>query len=325
MEHAIKIFDLIPKSDAHITAFLDAIFEVQQKHGADIQSFLTYWDKKGNKLSISTPETTNAVQIMTIHKSKGLEFPVVIFPYANTYIFEEIDLKYGQRLLPNLFLGFQELLSKKTRGSGNMEKQEALLFDEEQQKLHLDAFNLLYVALTRAEVSLYIISDKDLNKDGSHKPNYFSGLFIHYLKSVGLWNGNIEDYSFGTLPKKLEVEKIKEYEHLQIPFGYTHKNRPSFNIVTTAGMLWDTAQEEAIKKGNIIHHILGLIQTYKDINPAVKRALQQGLILPDEQSGVKDKLLQVVTHPKLISLFSEENQVYNEREILLATGQKLMT
>jgi len=324
MEHAIKTFDLIPKSDAHLTAFMDTIFEVQQKHGADIQSFLTYWKKKGKKLSISTPETTNAVQIMTIHKSKGLEFPVVIFPYANTYIFEEIDPKIWTTVDPGTFSGFQELLLSKKQEVKEYGEQEALLFQLEQQKLHLDAFNLLYVALTRAAASLYIISEKDLNKDGSHKPKYFSGLFIHYLQSKGLWDSDTVNYSFGTLPKKIGVKNNEEYEHIEIPFGYTHRNRASFKIVTTAGMLWDTAQEEAIKKGNAIHYILGLIHTDKDVKSAMKRALQQGLILPDELSQVKDKVLEVVTHPKLIPLFNEENQVYNEREILLDTGQKLI-
>ncbi len=324
MEHAIKIFDLIPKSNAHITSFMDAVFEVQQKHGADIQSFLTYWEKKGDKLSISTPETTNAVQIMTIHKSKGLEFPVVIFPYANTYIFEEIEPKIWTAVAPETFSGFQELLLSKKQEVREYGEQEALLFDEEQQKLHLDAFNLLYVALTRAEASLYIISEKDLNKDGSLKPNYFSGLFIHYLESKGLWDANTEDYSFGKRPKRLVVKNIEEHQHLEIPYSYTHKNRPSFKILTKAGMLWNTTQQEAIKKGNVIHYILGHIHTYKDINAAVNLALKQGLVTPNEISSIKDKVIQVVTHPKLIPLFSEENTVYNEKEILCVTGQKLI-
>ena len=322
LEHAIKVFDLIPNSDAHLTAFMDAVFEVQQKHGADIQSFLTYWDKKGNKLSISTPETTNAVQIMTIHKSKGLEFPVVIFPYANTYIFEEIEPKIWASVAPSSFSGFKELLLSKKQEVREYGKQEALLFDEEQQKLHLDAFNLLYVALTRAETSLYIISEKDLNKDGSHKPNYFSGLFIHFLQSKGLWDKNKEDYTFGTLPKPLKAKHIN-HEQVEIPYCYTNKNRPSFKILTKAGMLWDTTQEEAIKKGNTIHYILSHVHSHKDVSPALKMALQKGLIILEELPDIKDKVFQVVTHPKLIPLFSEENTVLNEKEILLANGQKL--
>ena len=322
-EHAIKVFDLVPNSDAHLTAFMDTVFEVQQKHGADIQSFLTYWDKKGNKLSISTPETTNAVQIMTIHKSKGLEFPIVIFPYANSYIFEEIDPKLWTTVAPSLFSGFQELLLSKKKEIKEYGEQESMLFDEEQQKLHLDAFNLLYVALTRAEASLYIISEKDLNKDGSPKPDYYSGLFIHFLQSKGLWKIDTEEYSFGILPKSSNNKTANNF-HLEIPYLYTHKNRPSFKILTKAGMLWDTNQEEAIKKGNTIHYILGHIHNHKDVDKAIELALTKGLITTSERTSIKDKVMQVVTHPKLLPLFKEESTIYNEKEILLSNGQKLI-
>ena len=322
LEYAIKIFDLAPTSDAHLTAFMDTVFEVQQKHGADIQSLLNYWEQKGNKLSVSTPESLNAVQIMTIHKSKGLEFPVVIFPYANTHIFEEIEPKLWTTVNPDSFSEFKELLISKKREVREYGQQEALLFDEEQQKLHLDAFNLLYVALTRAEASLYIISEKDLTKNGSHKTDYFSGLFIHYLISTGLWDTNTLDYKFGTLPKHLVTKQIKT-AHFEIPFRYTHKNRPDFKILTKAGMLWDTSQEEAIQKGNNIHYILSHVKDVEDVEDAIATAVQKGLISSEEKQEVKDKVIQVVTHPKLIPLFNEENEVYNEKEILLANGNKL--
>lgn len=322
-EQAIKVFNLVPKSDAHLTAFMDTVFEVQQKHGADIQSFLTYWDKKGDKLSISTPETTNAVQIMTIHKSKGLEFPVVIFPYANTYIFEEIDPKLWTTVAPPVFSGFQELLLSKKKEIKEYGEQESLLFDEEQQKLHLDALNLLYVALTRAETSLYILSEKDLNKDGSPKIEYYSGLFIHFLQAKGLWKTDTEDYYFGTPPQRSKHEGNGNVQ-LEIPYVYTHKNRPSFRILTKAGMLWDTNQEDAIIKGNTLHYILGHIYKLQDIDKAIDLALKKGLIPTTERTSIKDKVMQVVTHPKLLPLFSAKNLVYNEKEILLSNGKKLI-
>lgn len=322
LEHAIKVFNLATSSDAHLIAFMDTVFEVQQKSGADIQSLLTYWEQKGNKLSVSAPETLNAVQIMTIHKSKGLEFPVVIFPYANTHIFEEIEPKLWAKVDPETFLGFEELLLSKKKEIREYGEREALLFDEEQQRLHLDAFNLLYVALTRAATSLYIISEKDLTTSGTYKTDYFSGLFIHFLQSKGLWDNNTLEYSFGTLPLNVSPKKVLAHE--EIPFGYTFKNRPGFKILTKAGMLWDSSQEEALKNGNTIHHILSLITTPTDVDKALETALQKGLIGSETLQEAKDVVLQIVTHPKLVSLFHEGNIVYNEKEILLANGKKLI-
>ena len=88
-------------------------------------------------------------------------------------------------------------------------------------------------------------------------------------------------------------------------------------------MLWNTTQEEAIKKGNTIHYILSQIHSYKDVEAAMKFALQKGFIMSDELASIKGKVLEVVTHPKLIPLFGEKNTVFNEKEILLANRQKL--
>lgn len=323
LEEAIKLFDLAPSSDAHLTAFMDTVFEVQQKNGADIQSLLTYWEQKGNNISISAPDTLDAVQIMTVHKSKGLEFPVVIFPYANTYIYEEIDPKLWTAVDSEEFLGFKELLISKKKEVRDYGEEAALLFDQEQQNLQLDAYNLLYVALTRAVVSLYIISEKDTNTSSAYKTDYFSGLFIHYLQSKGIWDNNNTDYTFGSAPVCKSPKMVLD-SHLEIPFGYTYKNRASFKILTKAGMLWDTSQEEAIKNGNTIHYILSLIEYVKDVDQAIATAVQKGLLAETEIETVKEKVVQVVTHPKLISLFREPNKVYNEKEILLATGEKLI-
>ncbi len=322
LEYAIKLFDLAPSSDAHLVAFMDTAFEVQQKNGADIQTFLGYWEKNQSRLSISTPETTDAVQIMTIHKSKGLEFPVVIFPYANTAIFEEIDPKLWTTVDPLSFSGFKEILLSKKQEVREYGEQEKILFDEEQEKLHLDAYNLLYVALTRAENILYIISEMDLNKDGSYKNNYFSGLFIHFLDSKGIWDATKTDYTFGRIPKRIGP-KMSTFEHFDIPYIYTDKDRPSFKILTRSGMLWDTGQEEAIKKGNDIHYILSHIRFARDIKNALKRAEQMGIMQHYERQAIKDKIISIVTHPKLIPLFGDGNTVLNEREILLENGTNI--
>ena len=81
----------------------------QQRKGTSIQEFLDFWEEKKTLLSIVAPETENAVQIMTIHKSKGLEFPVVIFPY-DLDIYRQVNPKFGWTNCQNHFLNFKELL-----------------------------------------------------------------------------------------------------------------------------------------------------------------------------------------------------------------------
>lgn len=319
IEYALKVFDLAPSSDAHLNTFMDVVFEVEQKQGPDISYFLDYWDKKGDSLSISTPEHVSAVQIMTIHKSKGLEFPVVIFPYANTNIFEEIEPKLWIPVEQETFMGFKELLIDKKQEVKEYGDEEAILFQDEEHKLILDAFNLLYVTLTRAVTSLFIISAKDLNRNGDYKTNLYSGLLIHFLNSKGLWNPEKVEYSFGSMdtivPMKREI-----ISNFNIPYIYTHKDRDSFKIITKAGMLWESGRDTAIEKGNIIHNILGDIFFHEDLDSAIAKALQKGIIEKLDMEDIRLKIQQVIFHPKISSFFDKGNTVLNEKDILILDG-----
>ncbi|TLP71806.1 UvrD-helicase domain-containing protein [Maribacter sp. ACAM166] len=319
LAYAIKLFDLIPSSDAHLSAFMDLVFDVEQKQGPDMQSFLDYWDKKGNSASISTPENLESVQIMTIHKSKGLEFPVVIFPFANSNVFEEIDPKLWLSVDEHEFLGFSELLINKKQEVQNYGAVESQLYEIDHQKLQLDAFNLLYVVLTRAVNALFIISSNNIDKKGNHNPNYYSGLFIHFLKNTGIWEPEKLEYSFG----ELESQKIKNRlgpNQYTIPYIYTNKNRPDFKILATAGLLWDEGLDVAINQGNVIHYILGAIYKTSDLDRALQMALQKGLLKEMEVEKVREIVEKVIFHPELNHFYQDGLEVLNERELLLVNG-----
>ena len=319
LAYAIKTFNLIPSSDAHLSAFMDLVFDVEQKYGSDMQSFLDYWDKKGNATSISTPENLDSVQIMTIHKSKGLEFPVVIFPYANSNVFEEIDPKLWLPVDKDEFLGFSEVLINKKQEVQEYGEVESLLYTLDHQKLQLDAFNLLYVVLTRAVNALFIISSNNLDRKGDHNTNYYSGLFIHYLKSQGIYEQDTFQYDFGEL-RSLESKTSKTAKQRDIPYIYTNKDRPDFKILALAGVLWDEGLDVAINQGNVIHTILGAIYTTADLKRALQMAIQKGYIKEQEKEEVKAIIKKVIYHPDLNHFYEFGFEVLNERDLLMANG-----
>jgi len=319
LSYAIKTFDLIPTSDAHLSAFMDLVFEVEQKYGSDMQSFLDYWEKKENSTSISTPENIESVQIMTIHKSKGLEFPVVIFPYANSNIFEEIEPKLWLPVDKEEFLGFSEVLINKKQEVQEYGETEALLYSLDYQKLQLDAFNLLYVVLTRAVNALFIISENKLDKKGEHNTNYYSGLFIHFLQSIGEYRKDKISYNFGEFSIN-PAKKKKKTNQLTIPYIYTNKNRPDFKILALAGKLWDEGLDIAINQGNVIHYILGAIFTTIDLDKAVQSALQKGLIKKQEVKKVKEIVKKIIFHKDLTQFYESDLEVLNERDLLMEDG-----
>ncbi|MEO0527540.1 MAG: UvrD-helicase domain-containing protein [Bacteroidota bacterium] len=319
LEYAIKQFELVDDSDAHLTYLMDVVMEVEQKEGGGIRAFLSYWEKKREKLSVVAPESMNAIQLMTIHKAKGLEFPIVLFPYANTYIYEEINPKVWLPVEDVVFNGFKEVLINKKKEVEHYGTIPKRVYLQEQHKLELDAFNLLYVALTRAVKALFIITKKDLSSKGMHKTDHYSGLFIHYLKEKGLWQDDKKIYLKGTLAKN---PKNLDSGHLQqdVLYSYSSKNRPTFNILAKSGLLWDTDRGNAISEGNLIHYLLSHIGTKKDIENGFKLALSRGEIHNGQIPRLRQKILQIVNHPKLRPYYDDEGIIKNEWDIITKNG-----
>ncbi len=322
LEYAIKKFGLADSSDAYITYFLDVVLEVEQKEGANTQVFLAYWDKKKDSLSITAPENVDAVQIMTVHKSKGLEFPIVIFPFANTNIYEEKDAKLWLPVNPISFKGFEEILINKKQEVAGYGPLAETIYNEEQHKLELDAFNLLYVALTRAVKGLYVISKKDLTQKGEHKPNYYSGLFIHYLKEKGFWEEAKTCYQFGNLEMQDEPSGHGDHQE-KIAHLYTYKERPEFRILTKAGALWDTQRGTALSKGNLLHYVMGLIETNEDIDTAIEMLIRNGDLSHEDSLEMKQRIKAIAEHPKLYAYFLKGSLIKNEQDILTKNGKVL--
>jgi ATP-dependent exoDNAse (exonuclease V) beta subunit len=321
LEYAIKIFDLASEGDAYINFLMDTVLDVEQKEGTGISAFLSHWEKKKDKLSIIAPSGINAVQIMTVHKSKGLEFEIVIFPYANSQIYKEKDAKLWLPVNPEIFEGFEEVLISKKQEVVNYNELADNLYNDENARLELDAFNVLYVALTRAVKALYVITKMDEKSKPIDQPQRYSDLFISYLKGTNLWEEGKTVYSFGALDPFNGDATSEEQE--KISYQYSYKERESFKILTKSGSLWDTEREKALSKGNLIHQIMGLVETEKDIENAINSAQRNGNISKDELQSMRTIVLQIINHPKLQHYYKEGNTVKNEKDIITKNGSIL--
>jgi ATP-dependent exoDNAse (exonuclease V) beta subunit len=313
LEQAISSFKLAGLSDAHLTQFMDEVFDFSQKEDSSIFSFLHFWEHKKGKLSVKAPESLNAVQIMTVHKAKGLEFPVVIFPFADSKIVDHRGGKLWIPLKEEYFEGFSKLLINSNKELANYNATSEEIYTDELNKLELDAYNVLYVAMTRAKNALFIISIEEGNKDT------YSELFMDYLKHKGSWNDTQLQYSFGSFVKN-ETTAENDDLHQNIPYIYSQKNNSNFKIVTKASMLWDNDRQAAIEKGNIIHKALSKIYTPIDIPNAVDSLVANGDVSSSDIPYVKEKLNEVVDHAELSTYFKDGLTIYNERELLTPEG-----
>ena len=324
IESIVRQFKLNASSNAFVQFFLDEVLDYSQKYNTSISGFLDFWERKKDNLSIVSPQGENAVQIMTIHKSKGLEFPVVIFPYANQGIYFDLNPKVWFPVDKNHFNGFSHLYLNLNKDLEDYNETSNTIYNNYQSELELDSINLLYVVLTRAAEQLYIISEFDVDKKTqTEKLNNYSGLFINYLKSINKWEENTYTYSFG-VPIKTSEEKTTTHNTIyQDQFISTAKEEHNLNIVTNSGYLWDTLQEKAIEKGNLIHNIMSEIKTTEDVESVLSDFENSGKINDLQHVELKTMVYDIVNHSQLHSYFNSDCTIYNEQDIITQKGHLL--
>ncbi|QHI37620.1 ATP-dependent helicase/nuclease subunit A [Kordia antarctica] len=323
VEYCVRAFQLTEKSDAYVQFFLDFVLEYTQKKQLGFAGFLEHWEKKKNHLSIVASGSENAVQIMTIHKAKGLEFPVVIFPFANTDIYKELEPKLWYPINKDDFNGFEEAYLNLNSTIQEYGELGAQLYEERQSQLELDNFNILYVAFTRAVQQLHVITKKDVDRTGNERLQTFSGLFINYLKESDKWNDELSYYVFGdseeNLAKADTSEKIRTI--VQEQFISTAKEDHNLHLLTKQGLLWDTTQEQAIEKGNLIHDVLAQIKYPPDIDFVLDEYISKGIIDDQQREKLSESINRVVNHPEIAPYFDQDNTVYNEKDIISKAGK----
>lgn len=142
-------------ANSYVVGFLDLISDYEKEFGSELSPFLEWWDKKGCQKAVTSPDDIDAVKIMTIHKSKGKEFPVVIMPLRN---------KRTRLTRPNVWLKMNEeefgLPVISLQKSDALDKSFSTNYCAEEKALTmLDEMNVIYVGQTRPEEALYIIAD----------------------------------------------------------------------------------------------------------------------------------------------------------------------
>ncbi|WGD35913.1 UvrD-helicase domain-containing protein [Olleya sp. YS] len=320
-ESIVRDFKLTKASNAFIQYFLDIVLEFSQKQISDISAFLDYYNSKKDLLNIVSPNNQDAIQIMTIHKSKGLEFPVVIFPYAHLDIYKEIEPQEWFPLDKNQFNGFSKALLNFNKDFENYGDIGEAIYLKHRSEQELDNINLLYVALTRPVEQLYIISKLENSKKDVVSLNTYSGLLINYLIQKGLWNESQLDYTFGSEKKEIQVEDLVETTLETKQFISVAKQDHDIKIITKSGYLWDTNQQYAIEKGNLIHDIMAEVKTIEDVKFVINDYINTGIINQEQASLLSDTITNIINHPEIKQYYTNAYIIYNERDIISKSGE----
>jgi ATP-dependent exoDNAse (exonuclease V) beta subunit len=319
VETIISKFLRSQNRNAYIQYFLDIVLERDIRNQAGISDFLNYWDKNAEKFSIPSPEGKNAVRIMTIHKSKGLEFPVVIMPFADEDYSRSpknklwIDTEVDDFGLPKVLIDN----SKAVEGFGETAKS---VYVQKSQEELLDNSNVLYVALTRAEEQLYVISNMNLDSKGVARANNMATFFVNYLDKKGQFEEDKFEYEYGN-PVKLSSRSDQTDDLLLIQSVQKVLNPKNIKIAQRESIMWGTHQQKAIEYGNVVHEILSFVRIKNDVDLAITKAIESGMIAFNQKEIVFKTINEIVNYPELSVFFEEGNEVLNEQTIIQKEGK----
>ena len=314
VENIVNVFLKEKTTISYVQYFLDLVLERNVKYQTSIADFLEYWEKSGFKQSIPSPEGEKAIRIMTIHKSKGLEFPVVIYPFAddslnprtnNIWIpMEDESIDMPQALVKN-----NKILEKYSDTTQEIYKTKS-------QEEILDTINVLYVALTRAEEQLHIISSYKITTKGEISTSKtLASYFINFLTQKADFSLEQKEYVFGSSKRhskpKLFAKNKAEIQSVKKALDFS-----SIRIAKKEALMWGTLQQDAIEFGNIIHQILSYIISKNDLQTALTKSIDEGLIQQSQKSIFEDKIKQIIYHPELEDFFNPNYMVFTEHNII---------
>ncbi len=315
-ETLIREFDLNTGPDIYVQFFLDAVLKFSVKISTGAIEFLDWWKKNRNTLSIVVAEGIDAVRVMTIHKAKGLQFPLVILPFAqemrkNTrkYIWVELDPSVAPGL-DIAILPAEKGMESTTFGH---------LYVDERQKSMLDLVNILYVAMTRPGERLYILSKFSPKK--KEEPDSLPTFFDFFLKHEGIWVegqplyefGKRVNHSPGSLPGKLNT--------VQSGYAISSDWRQKIKIRLRAPQMWDMEQPTAKSQwGTRVHTLLSWIKTGNDVSAALEKGIFTGLIEKTDRENLEKRLWSVIRNPEMERFFSDAVVAKREAEILTPEG-----
>ena len=333
VERLYAIFELEKLSDqsAYVSAFYDLLNQYLTDNLADIDDFLLHWDESLHATNIQS-DSIEGIRIMTIHKSKGLEFNHVIIPFCDwklemadtlwcvphTHPFDE---------LPLLPISFSKTQMSET------------IFESDYVTEHLqntvDNMNLLYVAFTRAVKNLFVIAKR--KQGGSRSAIIEDSLeMLHDQLEDSQLEGDFKDskdtlrFEYGRLEFEEEKEKIATQNVFLIPpenkdvtiqsydapiaFKQSNQSRTFVSQEDDE----DDPQQGYIRLGNILHQLFSRIMTVTDIEPVLREFEQDG-ILYDElitHEKLQEMLQKRLNNPKVAEWFSDKWQLFNECSIL---------
>ena len=306
VERLIDLFNL-PTDDIYIQYFLDVVHTFSIKNSNSITAFLDWWDKNNHKEGIIVPEDMNAVKVMTVHKSKGLEFPIVFIPF-NWEMGKPasqlwVDAKENIKNMKVALLNNHKILANSDYAD---------LHKEEKNKAIMDDLNVLYVAMTRPKQQLYIFTEKYKDLKELNSLSKFMGYFLEQ-------SGAGFPYEIGQIG--VNKKKSKQSKNsLTINYTSTPNWRDVIHLKNNANNLWDVELDKQ-QWGQLLHECLSKINYIEDKEEVLNQMERNGLLSHSMKSRLRTRVEELLADSDIKPFFETDWQIKTEHEILQSSGE----
>lgn len=317
-ETIIKLYniDKISSEQANIQAFKDVVNDFSKRESGSLHRFIEWWGQNGAGVKLQSAGERDAIRIMSIHKSKGLEFPIVLVPFCDWGFYP--DAKKSNILwCPTNETPFKQFPVLPVKYSKTLQKS---LFAEqyytEMLLSAIDNLNVLYVALTRAEQGLYIFS-KTNEKENTNTAN---GLLKQVIEQTKLLekcgDNNYEKGSYATIKKEKATsnEVVIKGNYARHPkIAQSLRLRKNYD-----GFLEENSNVLATKinRGKIMHELLSNIESDADVEKAIALMINKGSIDAKEADIFSVEINTLLSNQMATDWFNGSLKVLNEMTIL---------
>lgn len=313
----------------YLLAFLDSVVDFMSRYGSNIHHFLKWWDKVGPGLSISSPDNIDAIRVITIHKSKGLQFPCVLIPMFD-WNFDQSSIEWIETA------GFKDKLPKGVAIPPIVpvkRDNKRTLFDKEFKKIArsniMDSLNKTYVACTRAqyELIIYTENNKELGLQLSQ--------FLETCRNNGIAPTPTENcdpdvvYELGKPMLRSDIPALNSDDNA-LPDNVESRIMPPYSVVSDVDR-WKLTSPDIIIDvrgttrwvGEMLHKVMERVRTPKNLKKAFGRALHRGMITEEEHDEYLALLSKRLADPRVADWFANDNRLMLERSVTIGgNGQK---
>lgn len=309
IQQVIRAFRIDELKNAYVHQLLDLAARFDLQNGPDLPGFLAFYDKTGYQANVQLPENRNAIKLMTAHKSKGLEFPVVIIPSVK---FDSSSPMGNFTLVESEEHFIQTRLSEADKHLPGLSD----LVEHEKEAEYMDSVNLLYVAFTRPTDRLYFMGVPS-SRGGKLQKNIYETLSTLY---PDFRDGAVLEGAIGEKPAPAHSEAAIEvpFEPLSLS---DHLWFPDISLMSPV----EEAESDLHRQqrlGKQFHAVMEQSLNVEDALAAIEKGILKGTVEQIFREELQQAVGQLFRHEPFKAMVNNGTQL-DERTLLIDGTVKL--